>query len=168
MNYFPTRSIALFLLILGSITCTGCKDLSRLPPFSDYVGKEIPLQRPVYLGVYHPGSWLNEGYWLSDELIPNDKKKEKTQVALLPIGTLVKIKKVQKLYKPIFASGTLIHPETKTKISFSYDCFPRFEDLNALTYEDRKKYHFDIIGRAPWENQSLPPIRNVDIYATPK
>ncbi|HEU4521147.1 MAG TPA: hypothetical protein VFT12_04035, partial [Thermoanaerobaculia bacterium] len=106
------------LLLVAAVACT--RDLSRLPPYTAYVGKTLPLTRSV--GLYEqPKKVFVEKYVLQE----HEQYASGRKIATLQPGTAVEIVRVVFLEgidaRYIFAIGQVRNPETGKSVTFEYN-----------------------------------------------
>jgi hypothetical protein len=146
------RYCSLISLLLLS-ACTSTTNVSRVYPFSLYVGKTVEINRPMAV-VPAYNRWVagNGGVgtlsWTVSKGLENTNDVKGARYAVLPTGHQVRIDKVQDEIvgdsESIVAYGrTVIPPDTKP-VKFAY----------AWGY-------LWILEPAPWEPENLPKYRHL-------
>jgi len=148
--------IALVALFAG---CVSSKNVSKVPPFSDYVGRTLPLVRPVALIREGMGMWApahfprlrSSPYVMLDFQSPamgdfHHLEPTDTNYVTVPSGQLVTIECVRDEIAGeaanLIAYGRIVLPDATNKVRFAYPWG-----------------HYWHLRAAPWEPGDTPEVR---------
>src|SRR5580765_3429017 len=149
---------AVIVLALGLAGCMSSRNISKVPPFSEYVGRTLPTVRPVALIKEGRGIWgtshfprLRNSPYVMLDLDPANKfftslSWSDTNYLTFPAGAAVSITQVRDEIVAdaahLVAYGTLTLPGSTNQVRFAYS-WGEYWHLRA----------------APWEPKETPEIR---------
>jgi len=170
--HMPVRFLIPALVALVTSSCELPWNVTDYEPYSAYTHRTLTLKRPaflyktdlgIYLGVHQDSdNDLERGVHFANNVTPERRAAvlayEKARhpkpphIAELPVGTRLWIHKVMRL-KDIEGGG------------FNVDAFGEVE-VPGQAQPVRFDYHwgYDHIGRAPWEDDSVPLLRPAGYY----